>query len=77
MILGKRYWRAPSLDKIERMHLSDMPTGGLNLADIGVDAYPVKEKMPFDLEMFNPFRFHQHEKTNPRRPVMPLVPLTR
>jgi len=75
--IGNRIMRGPSLDKLERMHISDMPSGGLNLETIGVEAAQVTERMPLELVFYTPTKFHDHEKSEPRPPIMPLEPLTR
>jgi len=73
---GKRNWRSPTLDKLERTQMTDEVLGLPSIEDLGVKLNKVKDEMPWVLEPHRAFRFHKYYALADRPKVHPLYPIT-
>jgi len=74
--LGNKYFRAPTLERLERSQLSEVSEGLPNIADLGVKLGTVEEKMTWELIFYRAFQGHDYQTEEEKPKIHPLVPLT-
>jgi len=74
--LGNRYFRAPTLERLERTQLSEISQGLPNITELGVKLHKVEDKMPWELIFYRAFRDHEYQTEEDKPTIHPLVPLT-
>jgi len=73
---GLKYFRAPTLEKLERSQLTEMSEGYPDLTDLGVKLHTVQEKMVWELEFYRAFQWHEYRSEEEKPKIYPLLPLT-
>jgi len=74
--IGNKYLRAPTLERLERTQLTEKSEGLPSIVDLGVKLHKVEDKMPWDLEFYRAFRYHDYLTEEEKPKIHPLVPLT-
>jgi hypothetical protein len=62
---------------LSQSQLTEESEGLPGLPELGVKLHRVEQKMPWELDMYRAFRFHEYFKEEDKPVIHPLVPLSR